>query len=68
MHSYAYAKALACVLQNTPDMICQKVFSCRVQATPYLNKLPGRLAADDRILVVDPMLATGKPSSLFAAI
>ena len=31
-----------------------------VQATSYLNKLPDRLAGDDRILVVDPMLATGK--------
>ncbi|CAL5229108.1 g12371 [Coccomyxa viridis] len=30
-----------------------------LEATSYLNKLPDRLAADDRILVVDPMLATG---------
>lgn len=32
-----------------------------LQATPYLNKLPERLSAEDRILIVDPMLATGKP-------
>ena len=31
-----------------------------VQATAYLNKLPDRLTAEDRVLVVDPMLATGK--------
>ncbi len=30
-----------------------------MQATAYLNKLPASLSADDRILVVDPMLATG---------
>ena len=32
-----------------------------VQATAYLNKLPERFTAEDRVLVVDPMLATGKP-------
>ena len=32
-----------------------------MQASPYLNKLPQKLAADDRVLIVDPMLATGKP-------
>ncbi|CAL8466447.1 g5983 [Coccomyxa elongata] len=30
-----------------------------LEATAYLNKLPASLSADDRILVVDPMLATG---------
>lgn len=30
-----------------------------LEATPYLNKLPERLSADDRVLVVDVMLATG---------
>ena len=30
-----------------------------VQASAYLNKLPERLTAEDRVLVVDPMLATG---------
>lgn len=39
---------------------CTAYCSC-AQATSYLNKLPDKLAADDRILVVDPMLATGKP-------
>ena len=32
-----------------------------MQASAYLNKLPERLTAEDRVLVVDPMLATGKP-------
>ncbi|KIZ03617.1 uracil phosphoribosyltransferase [Monoraphidium neglectum] len=30
-----------------------------LQATAYLNKLPQRLSPEDRILVTDPMLATG---------
>lgn len=30
-----------------------------LEASPYLNKLPQRLSADDRVLVVDVMLATG---------
>jgi uracil phosphoribosyltransferase len=30
-----------------------------LMATPYLNKLPASLSPDDRILVVDTMLATG---------
>lgn len=30
-----------------------------LQATPYLNKLPKQLSAEDRILITDPMLATG---------
>jgi uracil phosphoribosyltransferase len=34
---------------------------CDVQATPYLNKLPDSFDAEDKILVVDPMLATGEP-------
>ena len=34
---------------------------CHMQASSYLNKLPQKLAADDRVLIVDPMLATGKP-------
>ena len=29
------------------------------QPTEYLNKLPAAFAADDRILVSDPMMATG---------
>ena len=29
------------------------------QASSYLNKLPEALSSEDRILVVDPMLATG---------
>ncbi len=37
-----------------------------VQATAYLNKLPASLSADDRILVVDPMLATGESSFTWA--
>ena len=32
------------------------------QASSYLNKLPAALTPEDRILVVDPMLATGTPS------
>ena len=32
---------------------------CVEQATQYLNKLPTSLAADDHILITDPMLATG---------
>jgi hypothetical protein len=32
-----------------------------MQASSYLNKLPQKLAANDRLLIVDPMLATGKP-------
>jgi hypothetical protein len=31
-----------------------------MQASCYLNKLPERLTAENRILVVDPMLATGE--------
>lgn len=30
-------------------------------ATPYLNKLPASFTAQDRVLVTDPMLATGTP-------
>lgn len=30
-----------------------------VQASMYLNKLPIRFASDDRILLCDPMIATG---------
>ena len=30
-----------------------------VQPTSYLNKLPKSFSPEDRILVVDPMLATG---------
>lgn len=30
-----------------------------VQATSYLNKLPSSFSPEDRILVADPMLATG---------
>ena len=30
-----------------------------LQATSYLNKLPKSFTAEDRILVADPMLATG---------
>lgn len=30
-----------------------------LQPVEYLNKLPRRFAADDRVLVCDPMLATG---------
>jgi uracil phosphoribosyltransferase len=26
---------------------------------PYLNKLPSKFEEDDRILITDPMLATG---------
>ena len=37
----------------------------RVQARCYLNKLPERLTAEDRILVVDPMLATGERGCCF---
>lgn len=33
-----------------------------MQASAYLNKLPAKLDAEDRILVVDPMLATGNIS------
>lgn len=31
-----------------------------VQAAAYLNKLPATLASDDRVLITDPMLATGE--------
>ena len=34
----------------------------RAQASSYLNKLPETLSTEDRILVVDPMLATGGPA------
>lgn len=30
-----------------------------LQATSYLNKLPSSFSPEDRILVADPMLATG---------
>ncbi|GBF97658.1 uracil phosphoribosyltransferase [Raphidocelis subcapitata] len=30
-----------------------------LKATPYLNKLPASLSPDDKILITDPMLATG---------
>ena len=30
-----------------------------MQPTEYLNKLPASIAADDRVLVSDPMMATG---------
>jgi uracil phosphoribosyltransferase len=30
-----------------------------LQASWYLNKLPESFAADDRVLVSDPMMATG---------
>ncbi len=65
------ATALACS-EDTPcrsrwhikvSLKARKIYRpcrCCLQATSYLNKLPDRLAADDRILVVDPMLATGK--------
>ena len=29
------------------------------QASPYLNKLPAKFDPEDRIIVTDPMLATG---------
>lgn len=32
---------------------------CGLQATSYLNKLPSSFSPEDRILVADPMLATG---------
>lgn len=31
-----------------------------LEARCYLNKLPGKLSAEDLILVSDPMLATGE--------
>lgn len=34
--------------------------SALLQASKYLSKLPPKFAADDRILVCDPMLATGE--------
>ena len=32
-----------------------------MQASMYLNKLPLRFEPDDRILLCDPMIATGEP-------
>lgn len=32
-----------------------------LKAREYLNKLPASLDAEDRILITDPMLATGAP-------
>ncbi len=32
---------------------------CCAQAREYLNKLPASLDAEDRVLITDPMLATG---------
>ena len=34
------------------------------QASSYLNRLPAVLTSKDRILVVDPMLATGASSTM----
>ena len=36
-----------------------------LQARQYLNKLPERFAPDDRILICDPMIATGRPLPAF---
>lgn len=36
--------------------MCDWVFP---QPVEYLNKLPKRIAADDRVLVADPMMASG---------
>lgn len=60
----------ACVKEArapTPNMLpvpltkrCDRL-PCFLQATCYLNKLPPSFSPEDRILVSDPMLATGKP-------
>lgn len=34
-----------------------------LKAREYLNKLPASLDAEDRILITDPMLATGAPTA-----
>lgn len=41
---------------------CTLTRMCKMQARAYLNKLPTTIAADDRVLIADPMLATGDTS------
>lgn len=38
-------------------------FALLVQASSYLNKLPKSFSKEDKILVADPMLATGEACS-----
>ena len=59
---------MLCVDALLADGICMERhhLGLVVQATAYLNKLPASLSADDRILVVDPMLATGGSSFTWA--
>ena len=38
---------------------CGGAITAHLQASWYLNKLPLSFAADDRVLVSDPMMATG---------
>ena len=37
--------------------------SACLQASTYLNKLPERFESDDKILISDPMLATGETAA-----
>lgn len=39
------------------------IASACLQASTYLNKLPERFESDDKILISDPMLATGEAAA-----
>ena len=39
------------------------IASACLQASTYLNKLPERFESDDKILISDPMLATGETAA-----
>ena len=51
-----YASHLMCDIQHKPRSF--------LQASMYLNKLPVRFAHDDRVLLCDPMIATGRQKAV----
>lgn len=46
-----------CISATALDLLSHTPFRCAPRA--YLNKLPGRFEKGEKILITDPMLATG---------